>query len=136
MPSYNQIYNKTRKQNVWWIERDSIGIALFDPQEEETKQFTSPTEVVTITLFYHKKADHFNTLDNVSSSMAETSELPTQFHSYLVDKAIQLGYEQKTEEVGKALYFENKFERGVREGKTFKSRGRVSGATTIKQHSF
>ena len=136
MPNYNQIYDRTTKQHVWWIERDSIGIALFDPMEQETRQFTSPSAVRTITLFYYKKADHFNTLDSGSSSMAETSELPTLFHSYLVDKAIQLGYEQKTEELGKALFFENKFERGIREGKTFKSRGRVSGATTVKQHSF
>ena len=68
--------------------------------------------------------------------MGEISELPTQFHQYLVDKAIQLGYEQSSDDIGKALYFENKFERGIREGKTFKSRGRVSGSTTVKQHSF
>ena len=136
MPSYNQVYEKQTKQNVWWIERDSIGIALFDPREQQTKQFASPTEVRTITLFYHKKADHFNTLDSAQSSMTEQSELPSQFHQYIVDKAIQLGYEQNPDEIAKALYFENKFERGVKEGKTFKSRGRVSGATTIKQHSF
>ena len=63
-------------------------------------------------------------------------EIPTQFHQYLVDKAIQLGYEQTQDGVAQALYFENKFERGIKEAKTFKSRGRVSGATTIKQHSF
>ena len=132
----NKLHNKTYKQNVWWIERDSIGISLYDSREVETQQFTSPNTVSTITLFYHKKADHFNTLDSSSSSMGEISELPTQFHQYLVDKAIQLGYEQSSDDIGKALYFENKFERGIREGKTFKSRGRVSGATTVKQHSF
>ena len=68
--------------------------------------------------------------------MTEQSELPTQFHQYLVDKAIQLGYEQTQDGLGQAMYFENKFERGIKEAKTFKSRGRVSGATTIKQHSF
>ena len=136
MPSYNQVYDRTTKQDVWWIERDSIGIALFDPMEQQKNQFTSPTTVSTITLFYHKKADHFNTLDSASSAMTEISELPTQFHQYLVDKAIQLGYEQSSDDIGKALYFENKFERGIREGKTFKSRGRVSGSTTVKQHSF
>jgi hypothetical protein len=136
MPNYNQIYDRTTKQYVWWIERDSIAIALNDPQEEATKQFQSPQYVRTVTIFYYKKADHFNTLDSGSSAMTETSELPTQFHQYLVDKAIQLGYEQKPEEIRSALYFENKFERGIREGKTFKSRGRISGATTIKQHGF
>mgnify|MGYP003118515998 FL=1 len=136
MPNYNTIYDRTTKQWVWRVERDSIGIALHDPMQEEKDQFASPTDVRKITLFYHKKADHFNTLDSGSSAMTEQSELPTQFHQYLVDKAIQLGYEQTQDGVQQALYFENKFERGIKEAKTFKSRGRISGATTVKQHSF
>ena len=135
MPNYNKIYNRTMKQYVWWIERDSMGISLYDPMETEVNQFTSPSVVRTVTLFYHKKADHFNTLDAGASAMTEQSELPTQFHQYLVDKSIQLGYEQKADIRG-SLYFEQKFERGIREAKTFKSRGRVSGATSIKQHNF
>ena len=136
MPNYNTIYDRTTKQWVWWVERDSIGIALHDPMEEEKNQFASPTDVRKITLFYHKKADHFNTLDSGSSAMTEQSELPTQFHQYLVDKDIQLGYEQTQDGMQQSLYFENKFERGIKEAKTFKSRGRISGATTVKQHSF
>ena len=136
MPNYNTIYDRTTKQWVWWVERDSIGIALHVPMEEEKDQFASPTDVRKITLFYHKKADHFNTLDSGSSAMTEQSELPTQFHQYLVDKAIQLGYEQTQDGMSQALYFEIKFERGIKEAKTFKSRGRISGATTVKQHSF
>jgi hypothetical protein len=136
MPNYSTIYDRNVKQWVWWVERDSIGIALHDPMEEEKNQYASPVDVRKITLFYHKKADHFNTLDSGSSAMTEQSELPTQFHQYLVDKAIQLGYEQTQDGMGQALYFENKFERGIKEAKTFKSRGRVSGATTVKQHSF
>jgi hypothetical protein len=136
MPNYSTIYDRNVKQWVWWVERDSIGIALHDPMEEEKNQYASPVDIRKITLFYHKKADHFNTLDSGSSAMTEQSELPTQFHQYLVDKAIQLGYEQTQDGMGQALYFENKFERGIKEAKTFKSRGRVSGATTVKQHSF
>jgi hypothetical protein len=136
MPNYSTIYDRNVKQWVWWVERDSIGIALHDPMEEEKNQYASPVDVRKITLFYHKKADHFNTLDSGNSAMTEQSELPTQFHQYLVDKAIQLGYEQTQDGMGQALYFENKFERGIKEAKTFKSRGRVSGATTVKQHSF
>jgi hypothetical protein len=136
MPNYNTVYDRTTKQWVWWIERDSIGLALHDPMNEEKDQFASPTDVRQVTLFYHKKADHFNTLDSGSSAMTEQSELPTQFHQYLVDKAIQLGYEQTQDGLSQAQYFEVKFERGIREAKTFKSRGRVSGATTVKQHNF
>ena len=73
MPNYNTIYDRTTKQWVWWVERDSIGIALHDPMQEEKDQFASPTDVRKITLFYHKKADHFNTLDSGSTAMTEQS---------------------------------------------------------------
>ena len=33
MPNYNTIYDRTTKQWVWWIERDSIGISLQRPYE-------------------------------------------------------------------------------------------------------
>ena len=136
MPNYNKVYDRTRKQYLWWIERDSIGIAEYDPMVEEKNKFASPDAVYTITLFYHKKADHFNTLDAGSSAMTEQSELPTQFHQYLVDKAIQYGYEEEPDMLNKALYFERRFERGIKEGKTFANRGRISGIGSVKQHSY
>lgn len=134
MPSYNTIYHKKTKQYVWWTERDSIGIALMDPLNSVKNRFTSIDTAQTITIFYHKKADHFYTLDNASSSMTEQSELPTQFHQYLVDKTIQLGYELKPDEIGRARYFDNKFEKGIKEGKAFKNRGRVTGMRSVIQH--
>ena len=100
MPNYNKVYDRTRKQYLWWIERDSIGIAEYDPMVEEKNKFTSPDAAYQITLFYYKKADHFNTLDSGSSAMTEQSE------------------------------------RGIKEGKTFANRGRISGIGSIKQHSY
>lgn len=136
MPNYSRVYTRTSKQHVYWIERDSIGIALYDPLRSEKNRFTSVDSALTITLFYHKKADHFNTLDNASSAMTEQSELPQQFHQYIVDKAIQLGYETKPEMIRMAPYFEKKFEQGVKEGKMFANRGRISGMRTVKQNSY
>ena len=134
MPTYDQVYHKKTKQYVWWTERDSIGIALMDPLATAKNRFLSPDGAYTITVFYHKKADHFNTLDSGSSAMNEQSELPTQFHQYLVDKTIQQGYELKPDEMHKALYFEKKFEKGIKEGKAFKNRGRVTGMYSVIQH--
>ena len=125
-----------KKQNLWWIERDAIGIAEYDPGAEIASRFSSVTSASTVTLFYYKKADHFNTLDSGSSSMTETSEIPVQFHQYLVDRAIQLGYESKPEMLELAPYFEQKFEKGIKEGKMFANRGRISGVRQIKQTSF
>tara|TARA_R100001015_G_C4633174_1_gene197777 strand:- start:2362 stop:2766 length:405 start_codon:yes stop_codon:yes gene_type:complete len=128
--------NIISKHKVYWIERDSIGLAEYDSTKTEKDQFTSLTSALTVTLFYYKKADHFNTLDSNSSSMAEQSEIPLQFHQYLVDRAIQLGYETKPDMIQMAPYFEKKFEKGIKEGKMFANRGRISGIRHVKQSSF
>lgn len=128
--------NIISKHKVYWIERDSIGLAEYDSTKTEKDQFTSLTSALTVTLFYYKKADHFNTLDSASSAMTEQSELPLQFHQYLVDRAIQLGYETKPDMIQMAPYFERKFEKGIKEGKMFANRGRISGIRHVKQSSF
>tara|TARA_R110002051_G_scaffold173923_3_gene244201 strand:+ start:1880 stop:2290 length:411 start_codon:yes stop_codon:yes gene_type:complete len=134
MPNYNRIYQKSVKQYVYWIERDSIGIALLDPLATEKSRFTSVDAALEITLFYHKKATHFNTLDAGASSMTEFSELPTQFHQNLVDKAISMGYEQYPNGINHAIYFDRKFEKGIKEGKSFKNRGRITGIRSVQQN--
>ena len=144
--NYSRVYNKSTKENVWWIERDSIGLALYDPLASEINRFTSLTSALTVTLFYHKKADHFGrqiALDgtvtdstNNANLMDEQSELPEQFHQYLVDKAIQSGYEQKPEMIQMAGYFERKFEKGIKEGKTYKNRNRISGTRHVRQSNY
>lgn len=124
------------KQTVYWVERDSIGIALYDPLATELNRFTSLTSARTVTLFYYKKADHFNTLDKAASAMNETSELPVQFHQYLVDRVIQKGYEYKPEMIQMAPYFERKFEKGIKEGKMYANRSRISGTRHVRQSSY
>ena len=144
--NYSRVYNKSVKENVWWIERDSIGLALYDPLASEVNRFASLSSALTVTLFYHKKADHFGrqiALDgtvtdttNNSNLMDEQSELPEQFHQYLVDKVIQKGYEFKPEMIQMAPYFERKFEKGIKEGKMYANRGRISGMRQVKQSSY
>ena len=137
MPYYKNIYTRNIKQYVWWIERDSIGIAKHDGAQGEKNAFTSPDGIYKITLFYLKKADHFYTLDNdLSDILLEESELPVEFHQYIVDKAIQYGYEETPENLKIAMYYDNRFERGIKEGKSFANRGRVSGMRSVKQHDF
>jgi hypothetical protein len=142
MAHYERLNGRQTKQYVYWVERDSIGIALYDSSKNDKDLFTSVDGAYTITLFYHKKALHFgvntdgdSTLES-TALMTEESELPTQFHQYLVDKAISLGYETKPDMIQMAPYFESKFEKGIKEGKTFANRGRISGRRRIVQHNF
>ena len=142
MSHADRLNARQTKQHVYWIERDSLGIALYDASKNEKELFTSVSAVHQITLFYHKKALHFGVNASGDSTlasttlMAEQSELPSQFHRYLVDKAISMGYETKPDMIKMAPYFDSKFEKGIKEGKTFANRGRISGRRRIVQHSF
>lgn len=46
--------NIISKHKVYWIERDSIGLAEYDSTKTEKDQFTSLTSALTVTLFYYK----------------------------------------------------------------------------------
>jgi hypothetical protein len=83
--NYSRVYNRSVKQNVFWVERDSIGLAIYDPLESEKNRFSSLTSALTVTLFYH---------------------------------------------------FEKKFEKGIKEGKAFKNRNRISGMRHVRQSSY
>jgi hypothetical protein len=131
--NYNRIYTKVSKQYVWWIERDSIGIALLDPMTSQKNTFSSPDAAYTITIFYYKKPTALKTLDTAGADLTDIPDIPTQFHQYLIDRAIQLGYEQAADP-RMSSYFEKKYEKGVKEGKTFANRGRISGSFSIQQH--
>lgn len=124
------------KENVYWVERDSIGLALYDPVGSEKNNFKSLASAQTVTLFYYKKADHFNTLNEAGMVMSEQSDLPPQFHQHLVEKAIQLGYETKPDMIQMAPYFASKFEKGIKEAKMYSNRGRISGIRTVQQHDY
>ena len=112
--------HKTWKQSRWvyWIERDGIGIAKFNPvATKDSSSYQSPQDAREVYLYYYKKA--------------ETHEMPSQFHQHLVEKAIGMGYELKPNGLGQAQYFEAKYEAGVRRGRKFAYRGRTSTIKTI-----
>jgi len=118
---------------VWWIERDGVGIAKYNPvSTTDASRFKSPDKARTIYLYYYKKASHFTEPSSGSAWETEINELPSQFHEHLVEKAIQYGYEMKPEGVGQAQYFAAKFDQGVKRGRKFAYRGRTG---TIKMTS-
>ena len=118
---------------VWWVERDGIGIAKYNPvATTDASRFDSPDKARAIYLYYYKKANHFTEPSSSSAWETEINELPSQFHEHLVEKAIQYGYEMKPEGIGQAQYFGAKFDLGVKRGRKFAYRGRTG---TIKMIS-
>ena len=132
-------------QHVWWTERGAIWLAYYDPSQSLISQYKSPSDSTKdATIFYYKKADPYKfenqSVDDRSvisglylespvtgsagsykvgpAFLDQQSEIPEQFHEYLVDRAIQLGHEKKgTLDV--AQYYMMKFESGVKLGKRF-----------------
>ena len=123
-------------QWVWWTERDAVGIAKFNPTSE---RFTSPAAAQDgkkITLFYYKKATAFTEPSSNSFSWTATSDFPGQFHDYIVAKAIALGYEKKPDQLQLAMYFHEKFEKGVKEGRAYAYRASAGTVKYINPVSF
>ena len=123
-------------QWVWWTERDAVGIAKFNPNSE---RFTSPSSEQAgkkVTLFYYKKASQFTEPSSNSFSWTAVSDFPSQFHDYLVSKAVALGYERKPEQLQLAMYFHEKFEKGVKEGRAYAYRARTGTVKYIKPVDF
>ena len=129
-------------QWVWWTERDAVGIEKFNPNTEKFASPGSAEDGKKITLFYYKKADLFKEPSAVDSegastfSWSATSNFPGQFHDYLVAKAIALGYEKKPEGLQLAQYFNEKFEKGVREGRAYAYRARAGTVKYVKPVDF
>ena len=123
-------------QWVWWTERDAVGIAKFNPNSERFNSPGADQDGKKITLFYYKKATAFTEPSSNSFSWTATSDFPGQFHDYIVAKAIALGYEKKPEQLQLAMYFHEKFEKGVKEGRKFAYRARAGTVKYIKPVSF
>jgi len=123
-------------QWVWWTERDAVGIAKFNPNSERFNSPGSDQNGKKITLFYYKKATSFTEPSSSQFSWTATSDFPGQFHDYIVAKAIALGYERKPEQLQLAMYFHEKFEKGVKEGRNYAYRARAGTVKYIKPVSF
>tara|TARA_R110000822_G_scaffold75287_2_gene181062 strand:- start:634 stop:1098 length:465 start_codon:yes stop_codon:yes gene_type:complete len=151
-----------QSQHVWWTERGAIWIAHYNPRLSEKDQFTSPSDSSKdVHIYYYKKADPFKFegqsvddrsvvsglyLNATTSGTAGTykvgtdflnqrSEIPEQYHEYLVDRAIQLGHEKKGQ-LDFAQYYRQKFEVGVKLGKRFAYQARTGEPARIQPVDF
>lgn len=129
----------TLKEWVWWTEEDSILLGYYDESKTEAEQFVSPDSTIagqSLTLFYNKKADHFNTPGESSTWDTQIPTIPEQFHDALVNKAIALGYEKNAETLQLAQYFNGKFEDDIKNGRKYAYRGRLGTFRTINSVDF
>ena len=133
----------TQRENVYWIERDSIAIAKLDSSEDIDNRFTGPEASKTITLFVTRYDDEFIEADSGSGQigMDDSPSIPEEFHDALVFKAVQKGYELKLGKDPKlfnvAAYWRAGYDKLVKEGLQYANNERISsGRYHIVQHEF
>ena len=132
-----------QRDNVYWIERDSIAIAKYDSGKDIDNRFSGPEASKTITLHVTKYDEEFTTSDTGSGTigMDESPNIPEEFHEALVFKAIQKGYELKLGQDPKlfnvAAYWRAGYDKILKEGVRYANNERYSsGKYHIAQHDY
>lgn len=124
---------------VWWVEDGSILLGYYDESKTDEEKVASPDSTIagqSLTLFYNKKAKHFDTPSQNRNWQDQVPEIPEQFHDALVNKAIALGYERNPDTLQLAQYFNGKFEDDVKNGRKYAYRGRLGTFRTINSVDF
>ncbi len=108
---------------VWWVERDAIWIAKYDPKDGT---FKSPdSSLKDIHLFYYKKPDDFSLPSASDTWQTQQPEFVSSYHNALVNKVVAMGFEKKND-LQSASYWNSKYEKDVRDARGYAYRGRTS----------
>ena len=122
------------KDEVYWIERDSIAIAKLDRTATSiANEFTGPDAGKTVTVFAVKLDDTFDTSTGTGKiGPGESPSIPSEFHEAITYKVLERLYSQNGERLPLANYFAQKFEFAIREAKKYANTGRDGAAPKIK----
>jgi len=156
--------NLNLSQWLWWVERDSVLIAYYNAGSDEFTSPSESGK--TVTLLYIQRPDKFlvtgeeperdgfdgtddtkndylgvDTLDTDTQMKADkmleqVCEIPEQFHEALIARVIASGYERKADTLPLSAHFMNKYERGLKEAKTYSIRGRDGSMISAKPMDF
>ena len=120
---------------AWWIENDKVALVYADTTNVNDS-YSSPSVVKTVTVRGYFNADKFVEADSGGTNetgVTEECSLPEEFHTTIISKAVQKGYELKPETIQSAQYFENQYERGVQKAKRKANTGGLTRAVVRLQ---
>ena len=122
------------KDEVYWIERDSIAIAKLDRTATSiANEFTGPDGSKTVTVFAIKLDNTFDISTGVGKiGPSETPSIPNEFHEAITYKVLEKLYAQNAGTLELANYWAQKFEFAVRQAKQYANTGRDGAAPKIK----
>jgi hypothetical protein len=121
-------------KNVWWLERDKVGIARQSDTDTEIT-YASPSEVKTIRLHIVKTDEDF-VASGSGITLTESPAIPEEFHEALTYLVIAKGYEQTPAGMQQAIYFRNLWREEINECKRYANKGRDGSGYAIKPQSF
>lgn len=123
-------------KNVWWIERDQIGIAR-KSETDSSVSYVSPTEVKEIRVHFVKDDEDFIAADTGTGiGMTEEPSIPKEFHDALTYYCISKGYELKPELINSAVYFRKMWAAANGEGKRVGNIAKDGTGYHISQYDF
>lgn len=115
----------------WWVEDEKIGLVYRDLTNSEDN-YSSPSIVKEVTVGGVFVPNTFVSGDTGSANetgMTEESNIPSEFHEAIVQRAIQRGYETKPEMIQLAIYFGDRYEMCVRRAKRKANTKGIVGAS-------
>ena len=123
------------KDEVYWIERDSIAIAALDRTATSiANEFTGPVGSKTVTVFAIKGDSDFHTADGVTGKIGptESPSIPDEFHQAIAHGVLDKLYSQNPTTIQVATYWNSRFNALILEGKKYSNTGRDASAPKIK----
>tara|TARA_X000001388_G_C2225831_1_gene121079 strand:- start:1030 stop:1431 length:402 start_codon:yes stop_codon:yes gene_type:complete len=123
-------------KNVWWIERDKLGIAKVSDADTST-DYVSPSEVKAVTVHFVKLDESFIAADTGTGiGVTESPAIPEEFHEALTYYAIARGYEMKPDTLQAANYWRGLWSESISEGKRYANKSRDGSAYHIRQYDY
>ena len=126
-------------KNVWWIERDSLGIAKISDSDTST-DYVSPSEVKQLTLHFVKLDEDFVATTGGDGSggirMDESPAIPAEFHDALTHYAIAKGYELNPQTLQAAVYWRGLWREQIAEGKRYANKSKDGSGYHIRQYDY
>ena len=123
-------------KNVWWIERDKLGIAKVSDADTST-DYVSPSEVKAVTVHFVKLDESFIAADTGTGiGVNESPAIPEEFHEALTYYAIAKGYEMKPDTLQAATYWRGLWREQISEGKRYANKGRDGTGYHIRQYDY
>ena len=122
------------KDEVYWIERNSIAIAKLDRTATSiSNEYTGP-DAGTATVFAIKGDNDFGDTDSTSGKIGptESPSIPSEFHEALVFGVLDKLYAQNPSTIQVATYWNSRFNAAIIQAKQYANTGRDGAAPKIK----